>query len=312
VAEEDSWRLGFSIADHADPATWGKQLGASWYFDWNARDAASPPGLTYWRTVRVGLEGVSPGLDTLSLLAARYPGGHWIVGNEPDVVWQDNVPADVYAARYGAVYAALKAADPSARVAVGAIAQVTPLRLQYLDEVLEAYQLAYGESLPADLWTVHMYVLPEVRDEWGIGIPPGFDVRQGQIFSIEDHDRLDLFEQQIVTFRAWLSRHGYRDKPLVLTELGILMYAEYGFTPDRVVAYLRSTFDVLVSLADPEIGMPGDGGRMVQQWAWFSLSYAPYPTSNLADLDRGRLTPVGEAYRDYALALRGDLPGMDD
>jgi hypothetical protein len=157
-----------------------------------------------------------------------------------------------------------------------------------------------------------MYVLPEVRDEWGIGIPPGFDVRQGQIFSIEDHDRLDLFEQQIVTIRAWLSRHGYRDKPLVLTELGILMYAEYGFTPDRVVTYLRSTFDVLVSLADPEIGMPGDGGRMVQQWAWFSLSYAPYPTSNLADLDRGRLTPVGEAYRDYALALRGDLPGMDD
>ena len=78
------------------------------------------------------------------------------------------------------------------------------------------------------------------------------------------------------------------------------MPAEYGFPPDRVVTFLRGSFDLFLRLRDPVMGDPGDDYRLVQQWAWYSLADTRYPTGNLFDPEAKVLTPVGVAFPTYA------------
>jgi hypothetical protein len=184
-------------------------------------------------------------------------------------------------------------------VAVAGIAQPSPLRLEYLDNVLSAYQNFYHEQMPVDWWTVHGYVLREERDSWGVDIPPGMIADKGKLYEISDHGRIDLFIQQIQAFRSWMAKNGYRKVPLALTEFGILMPSDYGFTDSVKQQYLRDTFQWLATATDAATGFPQDGNRLVQRWAWFSLSYTELPEGNLADLKTEELTPVGQAYRDF-------------
>jgi hypothetical protein len=253
--------------------------------------------------VRVTSQGYHPSLREIQEIARQQPGKVWILGNEPDVIWQDNIPPEKYAEAYHQLYDTIKGADPTASIAVGGVAQGTPLRFQYLDRVLQAYQSRYGTSLPADWWTVHGYVLREQHDSWGVEIPPGLKAEDGILYEISDHGRLDYFEKQLRDFRAWMARNGYQDVPLALTEFGILMPAEYGFPPDFVVNYLRSTFQLLATMRDPSTGYSPDDYHLVQRWGWFSLEDSTYSTSNLADLQHDRLTPVGEAFRNYVLTV---------
>jgi hypothetical protein len=57
--------------------------------------------------------------------------------------------------------------------------------------------------------------------------------------SAKDHGRLNLFIAQIIAFRDWMAANGYREKPLAVTEFGILLGANDGYTPDKAVLYLR-------------------------------------------------------------------------
>ena len=240
----------------------------------------------------------TPDAGTITNTAQAHPGSTWLIGNEPDVIWQDNLSPEQYAEVYHSYYAAIKRADPSAPLAVAGVAQPTPLRLAYLDRVLEAYERAYGRPMPVDVWTVHNFVLREERGSWGAEIPPGFeDVMVGRLVDVRDHARLDLFEAQLREFRSWMALRGYRNTPLALTEYGILMPTEYGFPTEVVTDYLQATLDLLMRLVDPASGYPADGNRLVQRWAWFSLSDVSFPGGDLADLATGRLTEVGLAYR---------------
>jgi len=166
--------------------------------------------------VRTTPEGIQPPLSRIRNLARQAPGSVWIIGNEPDVIWQDNLPPEDYAVAYGQVYDTIKVADPTALVAVGGVSQGTLLRFQYLDRVLGAYQGRYQKPLPADWWTVHGYVLREEHASWGVEIPPGIPVEQGNLYEIDDHGRLDIFEKHLRDFRAWMAHNGYQEVPLAL------------------------------------------------------------------------------------------------
>ncbi|MEW6567725.1 MAG: hypothetical protein AB1449_06085 [Chloroflexota bacterium] len=298
LTTENSWRFGFGLASWTQPAIWAEALGAGWYLDWTAEPRPDGAPLDHWLMVRVAPRCTRPSPQEAAGLARRYPGRTWIIGNEPDVIWQDNLPPERYAALYHAYYHAIKAADPEARVAVAGVAQPTPLRLAYLDRVLNAYRRAHGQPMPVDVWTVHNFVLREERGSWGAEIPPGFGgVEAGQLYRVSDHARPDLFERQLREFRSWMAQRGYRNTPLALTEFGILMPPDYGFPPEIVSGYLEQTLDLLMQLTDPTSGYPPDGNRLVQRWAWFSLSASSFSTGNLADMAGGRLTGLGLAYR---------------
>lgn len=292
-------RFGFGISKPADALHWAKELGAGWYLDWSTRGIPGGEGVDYWRMIRISEESTTPSIDEVTRLAADSPGQVWILGNEPDVIWQDSVTPERYARAYHELYQAIRSADPTARIAAAGVTQATPLRLAYLDRVLTSYRSQYGAAMPVDIWTVHGFVLREERDSWGVDIPPGFDQDQGRLYEVSDHGRLDLFESHMRDFRNWMAKNGYRNTPLALTEFGILMPEDYGFPGEFVQAYMRGAFDLLLTMSDPATGYPQDQDRLVQRWAWFSLNDMHYGTGNLADLEQDHLTALGLVFRDY-------------
>ena len=290
-------RKGFGMSTLADPSEWANKLDASWYLDWRVQLRRSFQMPEHWQMVRIMAGCAYPSGDYIFWTAEHFPGQVWIIGNEPDVIWQDSTPPELYARIYHDLYQLIKAADSSARIAPAGIAQATPLRLSYLDRVLAYYQKSYGVAFPADLWTVHGYVLREERGSWGVEIPPGMAESHGRLYDVSDHGRLDIFQEQIIAFRKWMATNGYQDTPLALTEFGIAMPADYGFPDEVIVDYLRGAIEWLGSARDFSIGYPEDNDRLVQRWAWFSLSDPLYPAPNLADLQLKQLTVIGKAYQ---------------
>jgi hypothetical protein len=305
-------RLGVGVplyvTDFVFDAEMAQQLGMGWYLDWQINPAPiDVDGLEYAQLYAMRPSNVPLRRDQIAQVLAANPGALWLAGNEPDVIWQDNKTPEEYAQLYHQFYTFVKTLDPSAQVAIAGVSQVTPLRLQYLEAVMAAYERLYGQPIPVDVWNVHAFILREDRDSWGVSIPPGFDVDQGMLWEIEDHDDLDLFRQQIIDFRRWMLKQGARDKPLIVSEFGILMPADYGFPPERVAEFMTDTFDYLLTATDPDIGYPADDNRLVQRLNWYSLSDTVYPTSNLVDPTTGKLTLLGHTFADYAAGLK-ELP----
>ncbi len=250
----------------------------------------------------VGVTGGVDASDTAALreIAASSPGLLWLVGNEPDVIWQMNATPEEYAHIYHNVYAAVKAGDPSGQVAIGGVSQVTPLRLRYLEEVLAAYARAYDGPMPVDVWNIHLAILREERGTWGVDIPPGMPDDEGMLYEIEDNGDVEILKEQVLTFRRWMAEHGQRDKPLIVTEFSVLMPEEYGFPLERVQAFMIAAFDFLMTATDEGVGYPPDNNRLVQRWAWYSVADRMYATGNLFDPVTGDVTALGEAFAAYA------------
>ena len=286
----------------ADPGSLA-QLEPGWYLNWRVQSTPDrPAGAEFVQMVRVSSAGPRSNLATLAGIAQQTPGALWLIGNEMDVKWQDDVMPERYATIYHDVYAALKQADPTSRIAIGGVSQPTPLRLQYLDRILAAYRQSYGEDIPVDVWSVHNFILQEKRGGWGVDIPPSIDADSGQLYSIDDHGSLDDFKQQLYAFRQWMAQRGYRDKELLVTEYGILMPPDYGFGYERVRDFMLGTFDFMRTAASSALGLPADGNRLVQRWCWYSLSDDVYPTGNLIDFNTQELTPLGRDFKAYVAA----------
>jgi hypothetical protein len=272
-------RFGFGVVEDITPYD-VSGLRAGWYVNWLADlHPARPSGMRY--VPIIGFRGpnreIQPSLSGAALAAnvAANPGSIWIVGNEPDRrdLQDDLLPAE-YARLYHDTYYAIKALDPTAKIAAGSIVQPSPLRLQYLDLVLNAYQSAYHTAMPVDIWNIHNFILNEQGCDgcWGAGIPPGIDVSEGLVLSVDDNDNFSIFKGFIVAFRQWMAARGYRDRPLMISEYGVQMPWEETFPPARVNAYMNSTFWYLRTATDATIGDPADNNRLVQRWAWYSLN----------------------------------------
>jgi subtilase family serine protease len=62
---------------------------------------------------------------------------------------------------------------------------------------------------------------------------------------------------------------------------------------------MSRTFEYLENAADPELGYPMDGYRLVQRWMWFSAYYGRVGRdSSLLTRTLDALSPIGERYRD--------------
>ena len=299
-------RFGVGVASGSISDYPVDRLGIGWYLNWQVEvDPAHPDGAAFWQMVRVSEEGYRPDETTIQSAALANPGSIWLIGNEPDVTWQDNTTPKRYAELYHELYYLLKTADPSCRVAIGGVSQPTPLRLSYLDRILEAYQARYGEPIPVDVWNVHGFVLREEVDSWGVRIPPGIEADTGVLYEIEDHDDIGAFQGQILAFRRWMAERGYRDRPLVVSEYGILMPSDYGFEEERVQAFMEASFDYFLTATDDAVGYPADGNRLVQWWCWYSLADTVYSTGNLFDPTTKTLTYLGDAFARYSLQGSG-------
>ena len=197
------------------------------------------------------------------------------------------------------------------RVAVGGIVQPTPLRLQYLDLVLSNYRQRYdGVEMPVDIWTIHAFILNEQNCDppcpqencWGADIPPGISACTGETFTIQQNDDLTIFKGFIERFRQWMADNGYQDRPLLVTEFGVLMWPEYGFDPPRVNAFMNGTFDYLSAATGP-FGYAADKRRLVQGWAWYSLTDTDY-NGWLFDPSTRARTVIGDNFAGYTAKIK--------
>lgn len=293
--------VAFGLIDHYD---WG--AGApGWYLQWGVQTAPiGAPDIRFVQMVRVRGDRFAPNLDTIRAVARANPGATWLIGNEPDVIWQDDATPEQYAAVYGVIYPALKAADPTAQVAIGGVSQPTPMRMAYLDRILAAYRERFGAEMPVDVWNVHAFILREERGSWGVDIPPGMAEDTGILYEIADHADMAIFQRQIVDFRRWMAERGLRDKPLIVSEYGVLMPESYGFSPELVSDFMISTFDYFLTARDETLGYPQDDNRLVQAFCWYSAADTIYPTPNLFDPETREITPVGRAFVSYVMGLR--------
>ena len=269
--------------------------------DWSVRPEPKTNGFDFWQMVRLDENGIRETTwDEIEETITLNPGSVWLIGNEPDVVWQDNVTPQKYAQHYHNLYTFIKERDPSAQIAIGGISQSTPLRRAYLDIVLDTYMADYGEPMPVDIWNIHAFTLREEADSWGIGIPPGMDVTMGELYEIEDHTDINILRQNLIDFRMWMAERGYADHPLVITEYGVLMPVDYGFPSEVVTEFMLQSFDLFENLRG-EYGYAADENRLIQSWFWFILyvDQYEYQAGNLYDHENGQLTPVGEVWAAY-------------
>lgn len=326
------------------------RLGAGWFLTFNAKPpSGNQPdnGAEFVHMIDVHQKkdangNYLPGYDfnpPLNASFANYiranPGGKYIAGNETDRIGQGETFPEVYAAAYHEIYNFVKSNDPTAQVAITALVQFTPNRQQYLDKVWRSYIAQFGTYMPVDIWTMHVYVLPELMSDGktpnGIAnIALGTDKSLGKreaggnaslcsdsdVYCFAEHDDMKVFGEQIVAMRQWMKKHGQQRKPLLLTEFSILypyeddgptcfLQDEFGncFTPDRVTKFMNEAFDFLKNEKDAEIGFPLDENRLVQQWMWFSVYYRNEGSaSNLVEKDLTTFTKMGQNFANYVAA----------
>lgn len=94
---------------------------------------------------------------------------------------------------------------------------------------------------------------------------------------------MTIFKDQVFAMRRWMKQHGYQNKPLIVTEVGILYPERFEngepfrdelgntYTRQRVNQFLTNTSAFLETAADQSLGYPQDNYKLVQQWAWFSM-----------------------------------------
>jgi hypothetical protein len=117
-----------------------------------------------------------------------------------------------------------------------------------------------------------------------------------------------------------MARNGYRDVPLVITEYGTLYpYPPYidgdpyvdendvPLTEARTATFMTSTFNILQTLSDPNLGYRFDGGRMVQRWAWYSVDDVNYGGILFYPVTR-TLNPLGQMFAAYTSQI---TPAVD-
>jgi len=171
--------------------------------------------------------------------------------------------------------------------------------------------------MPVDVWNVHTFIIREQSKGWGADIPPGFDDLSGAyIFDphpAPQHISVELIDEQIRTFRKWMKDRGQQEKPLIITEYGVLYHNSMMGIPDddaqTVIDFMTDSFDYFLHTADCEIGYLADGCRLVQRWLWFSLDYTQDFNiyGKMFDPGTGESTKTGKAFRDYSLQNLGEL-----
>ena len=272
----------------------------------------------------------------LGAVVSASPGKLWLVGNEPDVAdVQDDTYPSMYARIYHDVYEFIKQRDPSAQVGVAGLSMATPGRLQYLDIVWDTYLSLYGTPMPVDVWNIHVYILSEYNPtgtqgdgKLALGTDPALAKNSpylplpysqqcplDNVYCRAEHDDVDIFIEQMVAMRQWMKDHGQRDKPLILSEFGLLypyveenggcfLSDEFGncFTPTRVNNYLYDTMQWLEAASSLDLGYPADDHRLVQQWLWFSL-YVD------AEVSGGSSNLLKDNYLSF---VGGDINGMSE
>lgn len=303
-------------------------FNVGWYSDWRYCAIPVQPAdqqLEYAQLLHVADGSWPPNWTAVENTVTLNPGSLWMIGNEPECPNQDAVTPAVYAERYANAYQRIKGWDPTAQIAVGGVVQWTPLRREWLEQAMAAYQAAEGEPMPVDVWNIHIQILTEGNEtnpRAGAGVPVGLDPQALGIppmyYGLADCGNATVFKAMIEDFRLWIKNQGDQDKPLIISEMGVLQPWFYlvdgtdqvdnkAYADELVEQYMVEVFDYLLNTTDATIGCPEDENRLVQRWLWFSLNGSFYDETtcwggfngSLYDYETKKLTQFGQRFHHY-------------
>lgn len=321
-------------------------LKAGWYLNWGVQlNPQQPNGLEYAQMIRLHQDltcpvgsvtahnrtlcpyvvphsyTYRPDAATIQQVATTRSGSLWMVGNEIERKdWpggnQDEMLPELYAEAYHHLYNLIKAADPTALVAIGGVIQATPLRMKYLDRVLDHYQATYGVKMPVDVWNIHAFILPEKSGYWGADIPVGLTETSGAylyhlgsngevLSTMPEHIDGNLIAQQIRDFRQWMKDRGEQEKPLIISEYSVLLPNwVIGLAPtdsQPVIDFMLWSFDHFLTAKDCTLGYTADECRLIQRWIWYSLDDTTGFNEHQALFNpiTKAITPTGQKAREF-------------
>lgn len=239
-----------------------ERFGPVWYYTYGFL-GETPAGHQ-----RIYLVPVDYDEQALARILTAHPGNWWMVGNEPNDPHQDHLSPGAYAAYYHRFSELAARLDPTYRVMPAGIANAD---WGWAHDFRESYRFQYGRYPRVDAWNIHNYLLGGEHAPWA----------------------LDEFQRRILVFRDWMTRVGEGDKPLVLSEFGVLQRTLPDGTPvppERVIAFMQDSVRWMAS------------SGLVHSWAWFATYSGGLFGGELTDA-QDALTPYGEAYRDLAQEL---------
>jgi hypothetical protein len=245
------------------------------------------------------------------------PGTTWYAGGEANVPTQGNMPGDEYAVYFHEAAAAIRAADPDARVMAASVlnavdtcrgCQGYTLGLDWIESFRSTYLELFGEEPPVDVWAIDSYLL-----DWEA--LPMIDVA--------------FMPRQVRALRTYLDGIPEQaGKPIWLTEFGVIWAYEsmewfqhngaWDFRPagafrdDLLEAWLVETLTWLET----------DGVALgVERWFLFASSRPPgepwYHGIELLQPDESgtgwTLTPLGHLYAAFATGgVHATAPMLSD
>jgi hypothetical protein len=168
-----------------------------------------------------------------------------------------------------------------------------------------------GAKNPAssNTWVrVDALAAPSTVDMPGGRLENNDPMRARIVISVDNHDNIAMIADQIRAFRQWMANNGQRHKPLVNSEYGILMTEDLGFDYQRVRTFMLNSFNLFVNdLQDPQLGLPEDDNRMLQEWLWFALNQDTFEgrvvhTGLYSDATK-EIKPLGQEFANYVRPL---------
>ena len=233
------------------------QLGPVWYLDWSW----SKPAIgDHQRLYIINCDEVETQGPRIAAAMKSSGASWWALGNEPNDPNQDNRSPEEYALLYRA-FEEWAAEAPQCGVLPAGIANAD---WQWAEQFRKAFFERFGRYPRVDGWNIHNYILD-----------PGLD----------PYDSAE-FARRIEAFRRWTATIGDGNKPLFLTEFGVL----YGNgccgrpvdPPEKLEQYMLATVNWLQ-----------ESGQ-VQAWAWFAAYTRSY-NGSLMSAD-GELNNLGRLY----------------
>ena len=260
IAQPFSTPFGVGVAPEYAPGLGAPldAIGPVWYMDWK------------WETPTIeGHERLyvircwEARANRVAIQRAMWASGEawWSLGNEPNDPNQDNVSPDQYAELYHILEVSQELA-PRIHIVPAGIGNAD---WQWAEAFRKAFYERYRRYPRVDAWNIHNYILEAGQDPYDGG----------------------EFERRIEAFRAWMVRIGDGDKPLLLTEFGVL----YGDgccgrpidPPEKILTFMHESVNWLVE------------SEAVSAWAWFSTRSEPYNGDLMTAA--GALTDLGKRYR---------------
>ncbi len=233
-------------------------LGPVWYYTYGF-EGDDLPG--HHRVLLVPVHYDEPALRKV---LRAHPGRWWLVGNEPNDPLQDNLSPAAYAGFYHRVASTARRIDPTCRLVPAGIANAD---WRWAQAFRDSYRVQYGHYPSVSAWNVHVYLLDPAKNSL-----------DAQRFIARTED-----------FRRWMVQINEDEKPLLLSEYGVLIMPD-GADETAIADYMR---EATVWLQDSEL---------VQAWAWFASHTGGYFLGDLYDAE-SRPTLLGRTYAELSARL---------